>query len=61
MRDGSWHTDHSNLAAPPKATTLYAIDLPPSGGGNTQFTSMALAYQALPDELKRKIKGRRAF
>ena len=27
-RGGSWHTDHSNLECPPKATTLYAIDLP---------------------------------
>ena len=24
MRGGSWHTDHSNLEAPPKATVLYA-------------------------------------
>lgn len=61
MRGGSWHTDHSNLAEPPKATTLYAIDLPPSGGGNTEFISMVLAYQALPDALKAKIKGKRAF
>ncbi len=61
MRGGSWHTDHSNLAAPPKATTLYAIDLPPGGGGNTEFISMVLAYEALPDELKARIKGRRAF
>lgn len=61
MRGGSWHTDHSNLAAPPKATTLYAIDLPPSGGGNTEFISMALAYEALPDDFKAQIRGRRAF
>jgi taurine dioxygenase len=61
MRGGSWHTDHSNLAAPPKATTLYAIDLPPSGGGNTEFISMALAYEALSDQMKEKIQGRRAF
>ena len=61
MRGGSWHTDHSNLAAPPKATALYAIDLPPGGGGNTEFNSMALAYQALSDEMKAQILGRRAF
>jgi taurine dioxygenase len=61
MRGGSWHTDHSNLAAPPKATTLYAIDLPPSGGGNTEFISMTLAYEALSDQMKEKIQGRRAF
>lgn len=61
MRGGSWHTDHSNLEIPPKATTLYAIELPASGGGNTEFINMCLAYQALGDELKAKIVGRRAF
>jgi taurine dioxygenase len=61
MRGGSWHTDHSNLAAPPKATTLHAIDLPPGGGGNTEFISMALAYEVLPDDFKAQIRGRRAF
>lgn len=61
MRGGSWHTDHSNLEIPPKATTLYAIDLPASGGGNTEFINMYLAYEALDDALKAKIRGRRAF
>jgi taurine dioxygenase len=61
MRGGSWHTDHSNLAEPPKATTLYAIDLPPSGGGNTEFTSMVMAYEALPADLKARIWGRKSF
>lgn len=61
LRGGSWHTDHSNLATPPKATTLYAIELPASGGGNTEFINMYLAYEALPDELKSAIRGRRSF
>ena len=60
-RGGSWHTDHSNLECPPKATTLYAIELPPSGGGNTEFTNMMMAYDALGETLKEKIRGRRAF
>lgn len=60
-RGGSWHTDHSNLECPPKATTLYAIDLPPSGGGNTEFTNMMLAYDALDDAMKELLHGRRAF
>ena len=60
-RGGSWHTDHSNLTQPPKATTLYAIDLPPSGGGQTEFTNMYMAYEALPVELKEKIKGKKSF
>lgn len=61
LRGGSWHTDHSNLAAPPKATTLYAIDLPPGGGGNTEFINLYLAYEALPAETKAAVRGRRAF
>lgn len=61
FRGGSWHTDHSNLDCPPKATTLYAIELPPGGGGNTEFTNMFMAYEALDDAMKRAIRGRRAF
>ena len=60
-RGGSWHTDHSNLECPPKATTLYAIDLPQSGGGNTEFTNMMMAYDALDETLKKTLQGRRAF
>jgi taurine dioxygenase len=60
-RGGSWHTDHSNLERPPKATTLYAIELPPSGGGNTEFTNMMMAYDGLNDRLRTQIQGRRAF
>jgi taurine dioxygenase len=60
-RGGSWHTDHSNLECPPKATTLYAIELPPSGGGNTEFTNMVMAYETLDHAMKGKLRGRRAF
>lgn len=60
-RGGSWHTDHSNLECPPKATTLYAIELPPSGGGNTEFTNMMMAYDALDYPLKESLRGRLAF
>lgn len=61
LRGGSWHTDHSNLECPPKATTLYAIDLPPGGGGNTEFTNMAMAYEALDPAMKETLRHRRAF
>ena len=47
MRGGSWHTDHSTLEAPPKATVLYAIDVPVAGG-NTEFTNLFLAYDSGP-------------
>ena len=59
-RGGSWHTDHSNLEYPPKATVLHAIEVPEEGG-NTEFTSLCLAWEALPDEDKEAIRGRRAF
>ena len=51
-----WHTDMSYLADPPKASILYALEVP-SEGGNTGFVSMYEAYEALPTELKRRIEG----
>jgi taurine dioxygenase len=51
-----WHTDMSYLDTPPMASTLYAIEVPPSGG-NTSFCSMYAIYEALPTELKRRIAG----
>jgi taurine dioxygenase len=53
-----WHTDMSYLEDPPKASMLYAIEVPPSGG-NTGFTSMYRAYELLPDEMKRRLAGLR--
>lgn len=53
-----WHTDMSYLEDPPKASMLYAIEIPPAGG-NTGFTSMYRAYEALPETLKRRLAGRR--
>jgi taurine dioxygenase len=51
-----WHTDMSYLDTPPMASTLYALEVPPSGG-NTSFCSMYAIYEALPAELKRRIAG----
>ena len=48
-----WHTDHTNRERPPKATILYALSLP-SSGGDTSFANMRAAYEALPDEDKRR-------
>lgn len=53
-----WHTDMSYLDAPPKASMLYAIEIPPSGG-NTGFSSMYAAYEALPMSLRQRITGMR--
>ena len=49
-----WHTDMSYLEDPPKASMLYSIEVPPSGG-NTGFTSMYRAYAELPEALKTRL------
>ncbi len=41
---------------PPKASILYALEVPPAGG-NTYFCDMYRAYESLPDELKRRVEG----
>jgi taurine dioxygenase len=55
----SFHTDHSNHPAPPKATTLFAVSLP-SSGGDTQYVNMHDAYEDLSGTMKRRIDGMRA-
>jgi len=55
----TFHTDHSNHPRPPKATTLFAIELP-SSGGDTQYVNMHEAYDDLPEATKRKIAGLKA-
>jgi taurine dioxygenase len=54
--EATWHTDMSYLEDPPKASMLYALEVPPSGG-NTYFCGMYHAYASLPDRLKRRIEG----
>jgi taurine dioxygenase len=51
-----WHTDMSYLEMPPKASMLYALEIPPTGG-NTSFCSMYGIYEALPAKLKERIAG----
>ena len=53
-----WHTDMSYQEDPPKASMLYAIEVPPEGG-KTGFLNMYEAYQALPQHLKERIAGLR--
>jgi len=56
----TFHTDHSNHPRPPKATTLFAVDLP-SSGGDTQYVNMHDAYDDLPEATKRKIDDLKAM
>ena len=55
--EATWHTDMSYLQDPPKASILYALEVPPSGG-NTYFNSMYRAYEFLPDAVKKRIEGK---
>jgi taurine dioxygenase len=48
---GMWHTDTTYLDTPPSATLLLAREVPPYGG-DTEFSSMTAAYEALSDGLK---------
>jgi len=49
-----WHTDMSYMPDPPKASMLYAIEVP-RAGGNTGFVNMYAGYEAMPQVLKRRI------
>ena len=53
-----WHTDGAYDAEPFKATQLYALAVP-STGGDTLFASMYAAYEALPPRLKARLDGRK--
>jgi taurine dioxygenase len=50
-----WHTDMSYLPNPPKASVLYALEVP-SSGGDTSFCSMYSAWEALPEPLRRRVE-----
>ncbi len=54
-----FHSDTPYREHPDKATTLYAIEIP-SQGGNTKFANCYHAAQTLPDEVKSKLRGRKA-
>jgi len=60
VRGEGFHTDHSNYARPPKATILYGITIPESGG-DTEFVSVQAAYDDLSDEDKRRLAGLKAI
>ena len=51
-----WHTDSSFKYLPARASLLYAREIPPIGG-HTEFADLRAAYDALPDELKRRLPG----
>src|ERR1700681_2435980 len=55
-----FHIDSGYSPRPYRYTFLYALELP-STGGNTMFSNMYRAYEAVPPALKDKLKGRKAL
>ena len=59
-----WHTDMSYTARPPRATLLYALEVPTENGvalGDTHFASAADAHDSLPADTQQRIANLRAI
>ena len=56
---GAWHTDHSYDQIPAMGSILYAREVP-SIGGDTLFSSMYAAYDALSEGMKHTLHSLRA-
>ena len=52
----AWHSDVSCLPAPPMASILHMQVVPPAGG-DTMFSNMYAAYDALSDRMKSYLDG----
>lgn len=55
-----WHADMTYIDIPPRGAVLHAHEIPENGGGNTYFADQYAAYEALPDDVKKQIDGKRA-
>jgi taurine dioxygenase len=55
-----FHIDSGYAERPYQYTFLYALELP-SHGGNTMFSNMYKAYEAVPPALKAKLAGKKAL
>jgi taurine dioxygenase len=55
-----FHSDTCYLEKPAMASMLYAMEIP-SRGGNTLYANGFRAYEALPEEMKRRLAGKRAL
>lgn len=59
-----WHTDGAYLANPHAISALRALQVPVVNGrilGDTQYTSVSAAYNALPDAMKKRLDGLQAL
>ena len=55
----NWHSDVSYNVKPTKAVILKSIKIPPVGG-DTMFANMELAWETLDENIKDKIKDKKA-
>ena len=51
-----WHTDSSFKYLPARASLLYALTVAPIGG-HTEFADLRAAYEALSEDMKRRLNG----
>jgi taurine dioxygenase len=56
---GIWHSDTAYLETPPMGSMLIAREVPPYGG-DTEFASQYLAYEALSDGMRRLLSNLKA-
>ena len=56
----AWHSDFSFLAEPPAGSLLYALEAP-SYGGDTLWSNMYIAYEALSEGMRRMLEGLKAI
>jgi len=54
-----WHTDQIYRERPASGSIFMGVEMP-DGAGMTSFCNMAAAYDALPDDLKTQVDGKRA-
>jgi alpha-ketoglutarate-dependent 2,4-dichlorophenoxyacetate dioxygenase len=54
--DALWHTDHTYMPNRARYSFLKA-EIVPSRGGETELANTRAAYDALPDEMKRRLEG----
>ncbi len=57
---GDWHSDFSFLDQPPKASILYAEEVP-AVGGDTLWINMTHALENLPSTIRERLQGARAI
>lgn len=58
-RGAGWHSDLCYDWVPAKATALHAVAIP-THGGNTKFANMYMAFETMPEKLRKQVDGRYA-